>query len=253
MDKMTPLNTENKTKKNLEYELRIREGELEMLNNTLIEMFARNSITPLVDRVQLEVTDKLKEISKIKEQLNSLKKKEVSFDNKGDNIYDSVKKEKKLTYDEVYKNKPEKNLANIREKIDKMSLDDNYMHNNLFLCDLSDIKIPSEKVKSVFFDVRSRKVIIKVYDFLAKVVSWDETCCDMVPIISVIESSKAQELKFDFSIEHINPSGVGGYVEKYSGARITTIYRDDLSYENDDLSTISIEIAYKDVSYETSK
>lgn len=135
MDKMTPLNTENKTKKNLEYELTIREGELEMLNNTLIEMFARNSITPLVDRVQLEVTDKLKEISKIKEQLNSLKKKETPFDDKScsDNIYDSVKKEKKLTYDEVYKNKPEKNFANIREKIDKMSLDDNYMHNNLFI------------------------------------------------------------------------------------------------------------------------
>lgn len=253
MDKMTSLNMENKTKKNLEYELAIREGELKMLNNTLIEMFAKNSTTPLIDRVQLEVTDKLKEISKIREQLNSLEKKEIPFDDKGDNIYDSVKKEKKLTYEEAYKNKPEKNLANIREKIDKMSLDDNYMHNNLFLCDLSDIKIPSEKVRGVLFDVRSRKVIIRVYDFLAKVVSWDETCCDMVPIINIIETSKAQGLKFDFSIKHINPSGMGGYVEKYSGARIINIYRDDLSYENDDLSTISIEIEYKDVSYETSK
>ena len=275
-------------KNELEYELNIKTNECKMLNNTLMEMYRRNQNSLLIDSVQAEIMDKMKEISMIREQLLPLGdkvedkveynfydnvKKRATTDNEGNkkecSFYDSIIKQTKayeyldnekkniknnLVYEDVYKKvKPYENVKpnKIRETIDKISLSEDKIMANLFLVDLSSIGINESHVRAVDFSVPNRTLYITIYDFLAEVESWGEFGKNKkVPIMHELERFKKNGFSFNFTISHLDREGNVIYKERYENTHISEIQRNSLDYESTNFSAIVLRISYNNVSYE---
>ena len=256
---------DTKTKESLDLALKIKESECEMLNNTLMEMFTRDVPQTVIDKIHREVIDKMKKISQLREEKKKFENMECNYrhydtpynkvktknnSSNKTNIYDSIVKKKKLSYEDVYKNSMQEKKESISQLIDKSLNNNGTLRSNLFLVDLNAIGIPSEKVKEVIFNIESNKVLITIYDCFGRLEFWDGVE-DKTPIINIIEGYMDSKKEFDFSIKHIGLDGNDIYTEKYKNATISSAFRSPLSYTNDKTLTITIEITYENVLYET--
>jgi len=261
------------TKQEIEYELKLKTNECEMLNNTLMQLYNKNVSQMAIDSVQSEVMSKMAEISKLREDINNgnydKEKVEYSFYDKIPKEYNSNKVEKcgfydsitkntskdeksyenkKLSYENIYNDKKCKKL-DIRDIIDKISLEGNTISSNLFLVDLEELGIEKDKVKCVDFDSYGNKISITFYDHMVNTEEWGDGSKEK-PLIALLTAVEKIESKFDFKILHVNVDGSPVYVEKYVDAKIDGIYRSSLSYSFDDFASITVNIKYNNVYYE---
>lgn len=257
------------TKQELEYELKLKTTECEMFNNTLMEMYKKDTPQMAIDAVQSEVMSKMSEISKLREKINNCdydkEKAEYSFHSyiqpkkvEKNSFYDSIVKqssgkndmdEKKLSYEDVYKNK-KLNKVDVRDIIDGLSLCNSSISSNLFLVDLEELGIETDKAKTVDFDDARNKIFITLYDHMVNTEDWSGDD-KITPLMSVLTAVKKLERKFDFKITHVTNNGTPIYVEKYKNARICDIWRSSLEYSSDAFAVIRVELKYDNVYYET--
>jgi hypothetical protein len=106
--------------------------------------------------------------------------------------------------------------------------------------------IPEWYVRRVSFISRQEKEFgISMFDFL----DTDTNRPIIADILGMVNNSDA--LPFKISIDHLDPTGCVIYTERYHGCKIKEVYRSELRYDEDDISTIDMTITYSDVSYET--
>lgn len=188
-------------------------SEFEMLSNTIIKMYEKNSPIEMIDDLRRDVSQKLKEINEI---YKALTEKD----------------------DVVYENYPNEDVES-ENKVTPM----NKFKTNDFSVDLSTIGISKNVVKSVYYvdyrDDGNDKVSVVVYDHLV-----DSNTPLMKRLTEVMDGKR----KFNFTVSH---SRNDGYVEKYEDAYISKIFRGDLYDGAYDFVTVTIEISYDKVSYET--
>jgi hypothetical protein len=105
--------------------------------------------------------------------------------------------------------------------------------------------IPEWYVRRVAF-LRDKELSVTVFDFI----DTDTNRPIIADILGMVNNADA--LPFKISIDHLDPTGKLLYTERYHGCKIKEVYRNELCYEKDDISTIDMLITYSDVSYETS-
>jgi hypothetical protein len=71
------------------------------------------------------------------------------------------------------------------------------------------------------------------------------------PIIADINSLINNDRKIGIIIDHLDKAGKVIYSERFHDCRIYNQIRNDLDYENDDFSTITMMVSFKEVTYET--
>lgn len=199
-------------KKFTESEFKAKLSEYQMLSNTIVEMYEKNTPDEIMDDLRRDASLKLKEISEMRK----------SLDGSGDVEYE--------TYEEARTSEV--------SRLNKFKVND-------FSVDLLDIGIRQDAVKSVYYtdyrDDGDDKLSLVIYDHLVD----DET-----PLMKRLTEVKDENKKFNVMVSH---SKNDGYVEIYYDAYISKIYRGDLYEDANDFVTVTIEIAYDKVIYETAK
>ena len=271
--------------KNLKSVLKSKISEYEMLNKTLLEMVEkgsskesikdmRNAIDETqnyIKNLQMDIEDMELEEEKTKDSFYNhikkptlaksikLKKAKDEFKktmedgeemlNKLTSFYDSINKMKKsdfAPYDTPYnKLGKEDKYAADSVKVEKngsfYSPYDEAMSANRFLVRFEgNVNVPEYYVRRVSFSPSDRKEIyVQIFDFLTE---------DNRPIITEFNN---QNMPFRISIDHLDPTGVVLYTERYHGCNVMEIMKSDLAYDLDEKSTMELRITYSDVSYET--
>ena len=107
--------------------------------------------------------------------------------------------------------------------------------NNLFIVNFLDM--PYDMIKSVeSFD---NEISLQLYDFV-----YD----DGTPVIKQLYEIMRKG-DFDIEIQRLNNLGEPIYIEKYRDCCINNISRSRLDYSSDELSTISLNIIFKDLTF----
>lgn len=244
----------------LKKELKLLLQEHAMFNNTLAEMVERNSSVYAIKQIEDEISSLDKKIKRVQEEIRvnspkecenkeelrksfyeEIKKPSIpkSFRHKKTNkknLYDSIKKNDFATYDTPYNS--------LRKKSDTpLTPYDKVNSANKFLVRFgTPFTIQEYYVRSVNFSPSDRKeLFITLFDFITD---------DNKPIIAELNG---QNIPFRISIDHLDPTGVVLYTERYHGCRIMETMKSDLDYSSDEKSTIKLRIEYSDLTYETSK
>ena len=242
---------------NLKKELKLLLQEHAMFNNTLAEMVERNTSVHAIKQIEDEISSLDKKIKSVQEEIrvnspkecenkeelrksfyNEIKKPSIpkSFRHKktNKNLYDSIKKNDFATYDTPYNSFGEKSDTPITPY-------DNVISANRFLVRFgTPFNIQEYYVRSVNFSPSDKKVLlITLFDFITD---------DNKPIIAELNG---QNIPFRISIDHLDPTGVVLYTERYHGCRIMETMKSDLDYSSDEKSTIMLRIEYSDLTYET--
>ena len=249
-----------------------------MLNNTLAEMFEKNSSPLAIEEMEDEIKALEKDIKLLQEQIriNSPKKNDnSSFYNhiknpklaksvkigtakKDDNeeeklkdikktsFYDAIEKSDFARYDTPYNTLKKEDTYSAKafatKKSGKWSTPyDEAMAANRFLVRFEgNVKIPEYYVRKVSFSPSDRKeIFVQIFDFLTE---------DNRPVITEFNN---QNMPFRISIDHLDPTGAVLYTERYHGCNVMEIMRSDLAYNLDEKSTMELRITYSDISYET--
>lgn len=244
--------------------LKTRIHEHEMLNLSLAEMYQRSSSEDSINAMKKVISDLEDEIRGIQEDINStasIKPSKVSY-----SFYDNIKKEK---HDEP--KAKEINLYDSVMKSDKISDDDeklnyDYDFDIKSLLDISSVNnqtslsysnrflvrfegnglkdIPEWIIKGVDYNTKDRKeIIIRINDFLIRKEN------KKIPLIALLNNSDSS---FNVLVDHLDPTGLLIYRERYHGCSITDIFRSSLDYSSDEINTIYATISYSDSTYETS-
>lgn len=263
---------------NLKKELKLKLSEHMMFNNTLAEMIEKNSSTTAIKQMEDEIDNLEKDIKKLQEdiRINSPKKNDnPSFYNhikkpklaksvkigktnktldeeeklkdiEKTSFYDAIEKSDFAHYDTPYNTlKKEDTYAEKAlaiKKSGKWSTPyDEAMSANRFLVRFEgNVKIPEYYVRKVSFSPSDRKeIFVQIFDFLTE---------DGRPVITEFN---IQNMPFRISIDHLDPTGVVLYTERYHGCNVMEIMRSDLAYNLDEKSTMELRITYSDISYET--
>ena len=109
-----------------------------------------------------------------------------------------------------------------------------------FTVDLSDLHIPEYMVKSVCAFSKNA-LDIEVYDFMCS------TNTGRIPVIQSIKDSK----EFRMTISNFDKSGKLLYREIYIGCRVADVFREKLRYSESTPRTITFNVTYDSVRYET--
>ena len=268
----------NNKLENLKKELKLKLNEQLMLNNTLAEMFEKNSNARLIEDVEDEIYSLEKEIKKLKEniKINSPKKNDnasfynfikkprlaksikIGTPNKGvdeeeklkdikrTSFYDAIEKSDFAHYDTSYNTMKNEdayaaNGVKIEENGKWHTPYDEAIGANRFLVRFEgNVKVPEYYVRKVTFSPSYvKEIFIQIFDFLTE---------DNKPIITKFNH---QNSPFRISIDHLDPTGVVLYTERYHGCNVLEIMRGDLAYDLDEKSTIELRITYSDLTYET--
>lgn len=235
-----------------------------MLNNTLAEMYEKNSNVNLIEDVQDEINALEKDIKFIQEQIhinspkgdgvkksffNEIKKpklvksiKDESVKAKSISLYDSIQKPKFDNEKEVETNKKLAYKEIYQKACSNLLAFDNAISANRFLVRFEgEAKVPEWYVRRVTFTPSDRKELyIEIFDFLTE---------NNRPIITQFAN---QNIPFRISIDHLDPCGVVLYTERYHGCNVVSIRKNDLAYNIDEKWSMELEITYSDISYETS-
>lgn len=270
----------------LKKELKLKLSEHMMFNNTLAEMIEKNSSTTAIKQMEDEIDNLEKDIKKLQEDIrinrpkeeakksfyNEIKKprlaksvrinkakkelkeavdEEQEMLDKFTNFYDSIKKdveyEKNTPYNEKdnvlkYKELYEKACSFIKDKkFPLVSAYDSAISANRFLVRFEgNVNVPEWYVRRVSFSPsHAKEIYVQIFDFLTE---------DNRPVITEFNN---QNMPFRISIDHLDPTGVVLYTERYHGCHVITIIKGDLAYNLDEMSTMELRITYSDVSYET--
>ena len=256
---------ETRHKRNdLEKRLEMKINEHKMLTSTLHEAFRRNdSSASTLNSIKKAIEDTINDITLLREEIENgctyttykkssffdqIKKKDEKNEEKAtikylsgsEPKYNHKKPYKITSFDELGLAKDDNELVNLTEKMNV----DNILLSNRFLFDLSMIGIPSTMVKWVLPANRPNNVIeVQIYDFV------DE---EGVPVLAKLNAYDGR--KFTAEIEHLDPTGVTVYREKYNGCYLDSeILRDSLRYASSEPSTITLRIYYDGVSYEAGR
>lgn len=273
---------------NLKKELKLKLNEHTMFNNTLAEMVEKNSSITAIKQMEDEINKLEKEIKKLQEEIrinlpkkndnssfyNHIKKptlaKSVKInpnikDDEDDesfekdekyvaktSFYDSVKKNDFAPYDAPY-NSFDENSLKYKELYEKacsflkdkkfplVSAYDDVISTNRFLVRFEgNTNVPEWYVRKVTFSPSDvKEIYIQIFDFLTE---------DNRPIITEFNNPN---ISFRISIDHLSPTGVVLYTERYHGCHVIEIMKSDLAYNLDEKSTMELRITYSDVTYET--
>ena len=276
------------SKSRLKEMLNTRMAEYQMLNKTLIEMIEKGSSEINIDLLKNDIAEKQEAIDTLKDWIQQkveqeADKKDIKEGEKA-SMYDSIKKKPRLAksvkmgvsnnlYDSIKKetNEPSKdkeygedfapydspynhlNYEDIYKKIGIIGHDkdgniyDEVTSANRFLVRFgTPFGIPEWYVRRVsFFSSRGKELEISVFDFIDS----NTNRPIVADILGMINNTHVAP--FSISIDHLDPTGKLLYTERYHGCKIKEAMRSDLYYENDDISTIDMQITYSDVSYET--
>lgn len=249
----------------LKSSLKSEMNQYQMLNNTLLEMFSRDSSEGAIKAVKQamdETTENIKGLQTLIadeiEKENNKKPIYSFYDNvkkettakkieMKPNLYDSIKKRgmedfipydtpyNKLNYEEEYK----KNSDN------KLQVNDgtNVIRSNMFLVRFGDaLNIQEWFVKGVNIHPFNNEVEVYVNNHIA------EKKGRKYPILSEVF---AQKNTFPLSIDYLDPTGVVLYTERYHGCRIIEVNRGGLDYTYDDINSFGIRMTYSEITYET--
>lgn len=221
---------------NLKKELKIKENEYIMLDNSLVEMFDRDSNQSSINSVKKSLDKLSKEIMEIRNEIE----KAYTFVKKDNgsvkSFYDSVKKEN-------IEPKKEEHKLNYEKEYLMMPNTDNVISSNRFLVefDKEKLNIPACFVNSVNFGfLSSRQIIVSIYNFV------DEETNE--PILA---NTKYKDIG-TVTIKYLDAVGNLLYYERYENCNIHELCRDDLDYSNDNLNNIKLLIHFSTVKYETS-
>jgi len=278
------------SKSRLKEMLNTRMAEYQMLNKTLIEMIEKGSSEANIDLLKNDIAEKQEAIDTLKDWIQQkveqeADKKEIKEGEKA-SMYDSIKKKPRLTksvkmgvsnnlYDSIKKETSEdkeygEDFAPYDSPYNHLNYEDIYnasfvasknilcedfppkdqygdvTRTNRFLVRFgTEFKIPEWYVRRVsFFSSLGKEMEISVFDFVDS-----ETNRPIVAdILGMVNNTHIAP--FSVSIDHLDPTGHLLYTERYHGCKIKEAMRSDLYYENDDISTIDMQITYSDVSYE---
>lgn len=257
---------------NLKKELKLLLQEHAMFNNTLAEMVEKNSSVYAIKQIEDEISSLDKKIKSVQEEIRVNSQKECenkeelrksfyeeikkpsipkSFRHKKTNkknLYDSIKKSDFATYDTPYHSLGKEevydsNKFSVYTSGTPLTPYDNVNSANRFLVRFgTPFNIQEYYVRSVNFSPSDRKeLFITLFDFITD---------DNKPIIAELNG---QNIPFRISIDHLDPTGVVLYTERYHGCRIMETMKSDLDYSSDEKSTIKLRIEYSDLTYEASK
>lgn len=264
----------------LKKELKLLLQEHAMFNNTLAEMVERNTSVYAIKQIEDEISSLDKKIKSVQEEIRANSPKECenkeeakkSFYNeikkptlaksvkigktnktldedeklkdvKRTNFYDSIKKSDFVPYDTPY-NTLKKEEDKLKKQYPSIQPYNNVMFSNRFLVRFdNDVKLPEWYVRKVNFYLVGKELDISICDCLI------ERDGKKRPIITEFTNLFAP---FRISIDHLDPTGVILYTERYHGCKVIEIIKGGLDYANDDMATIDLRIMYSDVTYETS-
>jgi len=258
--------------KNLKSVLKTKISEYEMLNKSLLEMIEKNSTKDALDLIRKEINETQNYINNLQSDIEVMTKQENDTKNEAKksfyneikkptlarsikmktakdglnkcnaNFYDSIKKSDFAPYDTPYnsikkeEDKPKKQYPSIQPYND-------VMFSNRFLVRFdNDVKLPEWYVRKVNFYLVGKELDISICDCLI------ERDGKKRPIITEFTNLFAP---FRISIDHLDPTGVVLYTERYHGCKVIEIIKGGLDYANDDMATIDLRIMYSDVTYET--
>jgi hypothetical protein len=280
------------TKDDLKKHLKSRINQYQMLNNSLLEMFERDSSTKAINEMRNamnETADDIKNLQRLieeKEQderhkksveekkveysfYNGLKKKprlaksvKLSSDKVccgRNNLYDSIKKDDKKTAANLGDFKPYDTPYN------KLNYEDVYKQENVGKEQIDISAITNSNLFLVKFGdaLNIREWMVKsVYfapsdrkEFIITIQDHIVTREDgtKYPIISELMNKKGRyDSRFPITIDYLDKTGVLLYRERYHGCVITDVIKGDLSYSKDEFSTIEFTVNFSEITYETS-
>jgi hypothetical protein len=262
---------------NLKKELKLLLQEHAMFNNTLAEMVEKNSSVYAIKQIEDEISLLDKKIKSVQEEIkinspkecenkeeakksfyNEIKKptlarsikmktakeelKKAVDDANGllnkckTNLYDSIKKSDFAPYDTPY------NTIESKKQHQSIQPYNDVMFANRFLVRFDNgIECPEWYVRRVNFYPFGKELNISICDFLT------ERNGKKRPIITEFNNLS---VPFRISIDHLDPTGVVLYTERYHGCKVIEHMKGDLDYANDDVATIELRIMYSDVTYE---
>jgi hypothetical protein len=265
----------------LKKSLKSRMNQYEMLNNTLLEMFERNSPIDVINDVRNamnETNDDIKNLQRLIEEKtqDERHKKEAEEKKVERSLYDSIKKptlkrsvktedtcaKKVSMYDNIKKDDAEGeplykpydtpyNHLHYEKEYEKNSKNIYFLNNkteckdiareNLFLVRFSGLNIKEWMVKEVAY-VTPYQISITIQDHIV----------DGRPIIADINAIiRDTERKINISIDHLDETGHLLYTERFHKCRIFNQTRSNLDYTKEDFATITMLISINETTYET--
>lgn len=238
----------------VEKELNIKLNQYRMLNKSLNEMMNRRDIHyPTVSLLQREIESTLNEMRALEDDLKMFgdAAKTMVCPSKDDakpSFYDSItkndgKNSETVTY-ETYEGSGDgikaRNYINmINEHLDEMVTD-----NNFILTFDGIYNISSIMVKSVGFNNSNKTLSIELRDFVT------ERNGEKLCLLNIL-NKKANSV-FGVKIERLDRKGNILYTERYNRCRIGGIFRNPISYDSDDVSTVLVDVLFDRVTYEAS-
>ena len=246
-----------KLNQEIEKELKIKENELKMLSGTINELIERGENWDAIFEMKKMVDEKAYEIKEMKKYLSNPDDGNVEYEYYLDddrrqnvlkqNLFNKIKKpqnNKPCVVEPLKKGKEKegRTLTNkYVEEINKTA--DLRVMSNRFIVDLSAIGVNEIMVEKVDF-LGENSMLISIYDHVA------EFFGRKTPIIATLSDYKTP---FDFTISKLDSNGNLLYKENYSHAKINTIYKGGMNYNNVDFSTIALLIDFEEVNYETTE
>jgi len=248
-----------------------------MLNKSLLEMIEKNSTKDALDLIRKEINETQNDINNLQSDIEVMTKQENDAKNEAKksfyneikkptlarsikiktekdelkkavddangllnkcktNLYDSIKKSDFAPYDTPY------NTIESKKQHQSIQPYNDVMFSNRFLVRFDNgIECPEWYVRRVNFYPFGKELNISICDFLT------ERNGKKRPIITEFNNLS---VPFRISIDHLDPTGVVLYTERYHGCKVIEHMKGDLDYANDDVATIELRIMYSDVTYE---
>ena len=271
----------------LKKSLKSRMNQYEMLNNTLLEMFEKNSSIDVVNDVRNamnETSNDIKNLQRLIEEKtqDERHKKEAEEKKAEHSLYDSIKKptlkrsvktedtcaKKVSMYDNIkkYDAEVEPLFKPYDSPYNHLHYEKEYENNTKELNFLNSVTSHNDEfckniARQHLFLTRFNGLNIK--EWMVKEVNY--VCTNQIsvtiqdhlvnnrPIIADIRELFKREYnnKFGITIEHLDKTGHMLYSERLHECEITDIYRSRLDYTESDFSTITMLITFKEVTYET--
>lgn len=260
--------------KRLKSNLEVKLNEHKMLINTLHEAFRRgDSSASTLNSIKKAMDDTINDIALLREEIENgcvyrTYEKSSFFDKikkneeKKDELpikalsgmkfkYDSKRPYGIKSFDEIVKDEAG-NEHEVRHTTSVENVNtDNILFCNRFLCDLNVIGIPETMVKWVLpyksgdyttLNRTNNYVEVQIYDFIDN---------NGVPVLAKLNAYDGR--KFTIEINHLDPTGIIVYKEKYNGCYLDGEFlRDSLRYADSEPASITFKIYYDGVSYEAS-
>ena len=243
----------NFTTDDLKKFLKGRINQYEMLTNSLLEVFDKNPLSDSINDIRAAINETTEDIKNIQKLINEKENEKVKY-----SFYDAIKKpveettaKKVSMFDIIRKDKSGNDISKKNNEVInflntttdcKENLDycENIIMANNFLVRFSGLDVEEWLVKNVGY-LSQNQLGITILDNVV----------NGRPIIADINSLINNDRKIGIIIDHLDKAGKVIYSERFHDCRIYNQIRNDLDYENDEFSTITMMVSFKEVTYET--